>query len=220
MTGAQSESFVQLLESFADDFMHLVQSTDREVLRHCSRALLHDIYSVFPPRTITGHSGADPISVKKLNQGNGLWEVRKEILGWMIDGATRCIELTEKRQEAIQLELKTVLQLRQVPFKRIQKLVGKLRHASIGIPAEKYVFGPSNQIMAMEPTFVIWKRCPAARVTFKDWAALIKEAAAEPTHFNKMVSRPADYKGTLDASSKGAGGIWVLGERDMAPIVW
>ena len=56
-------------------------------------------------------------------------------------------------------------------------MVGKLRHASIGIPAGKYLFGPINQLMAMEPKFVIWKRCPAARIMFKDWAALIKEAA-------------------------------------------
>ena len=77
--------------------MHLVQSTDHEVLRHYSRALLHGIHSVFPPPNITGHSGADPILIKKLNQGDRLWEVRKEILGWMIDGATRCTELTEKR---------------------------------------------------------------------------------------------------------------------------
>ena len=92
LTGAQSEMFVQLLESFVDDFMHLVQSTDPEVLRHCSRALLHGIHSVFPPPKITGHSGADPVSVKKLENGKGI------LVGWMIDGATCCIELTEKNK--------------------------------------------------------------------------------------------------------------------------
>ena len=74
--------------------------------------------------------------------------------------------------------------------------------------------------MEMEPKFVIWKCCPAARVAFKDWSALIKEAAAEPMHVNKLVSGPVNYKGTLDASGEGAGDIWVLGEKDMAPIVW
>jgi len=98
ITGAQSKTFVQLLESFVDDFMHLVQSTDQEVLRHCSKVLLHGIHSVFPPPKITGHSRADPVSVKKLEKGDGIWEVRKEILGWMVDGATHCIELTEKNR--------------------------------------------------------------------------------------------------------------------------
>ena len=57
-------------------------------------------------------------------------------------------------------------------------------------------------------------------MAFKDWTALIKEAGAEPTHVNELVSGPADYKGTLDASGEGAGGIWVSGTKEMAPIVW
>ena len=86
--------------------MHWVQSIDPEALWHYSRALLHGIHSVFLSPQITGHSGAGPISIKKLEKGEGLWEVRKEILGWMIDGTTRCIEL---KQLAIKLELKTVM---------------------------------------------------------------------------------------------------------------
>ncbi|KAL7546138.1 hypothetical protein ACHAWF_014914 [Thalassiosira exigua] len=87
----------------------MVQVTDKEALRHCSRAILHGIHSVFPPPAITGHAGEDPVSLKKLLAGEGLWEVRKEVLGWMMDGATRCIELTEKKQEAILHELRIVL---------------------------------------------------------------------------------------------------------------
>ena len=89
--------------------------------------------------------------MKKLLEGEGLWEVRKEILGWIFDGATRCIELAEKKRDAILAELKTCLRIKSgVGFNRIQKLVGKLRHASIGIPAGKYLFGPINQLMTME----------------------------------------------------------------------
>ena len=66
------------------------------MLRHCSRAVLHGIHSVFPPPNVTGHNGADPVSVKKLLKGEGVWAVRKEIPGWTIDGATMCIELSEK----------------------------------------------------------------------------------------------------------------------------
>lgn len=35
------------------------------------------------------HSSADPISKKKLKEGDGLWEVRKEILGWIFDRVKR-----------------------------------------------------------------------------------------------------------------------------------
>ena len=80
---------------------------------------------MFPPPEVTGHSGQDPVSLKKLLEGEGLWDVRKEILGWMFDGATRCIEITEGRQEKILKELKAVLRIRNgVPFNRFEKSLG------------------------------------------------------------------------------------------------
>ncbi|KAL7555176.1 hypothetical protein ACHAWF_018791 [Thalassiosira exigua] len=170
---------------------------------------------------ITGHSGEEPISMKKLLEGEGLWEVRKEILGWMMDGATRCIELAEKKRKAILAELRTVLRMqRGVPLKQMQKLVGKLRHAAIGIPAGKYLFGPINRLMAREPRKIFWDRATEARRALQDMGQLIREVAAEPTHVNELVPGPPTYKGTPDASGKGAGGVWVPGEKSLVPIVW
>ena len=65
--------------------------------------------SVFLPPAITGHRGEDSVSLKKLDKGDRLWEVRKEVLGWVMDGASRCIELAEKKQTEILKEIKTVL---------------------------------------------------------------------------------------------------------------
>ena len=73
--------FLQVLEVYVDDYLHLVQSKDPSVLRHCNRALLHGIHSVFPPPATSGHSGANPVSIKKLKAREDLWEVRKDILG-------------------------------------------------------------------------------------------------------------------------------------------
>ena len=33
------------------------------------------------------------MSIKKLLEGEGIWETRMEILGWVFDGITRCIKL-------------------------------------------------------------------------------------------------------------------------------
>ena len=221
VSGKDGANFLHMLEVYVDDFISLAQTRDDKKLRHLSRALLHGIHSVFPPPAISGHNGEEPISIKKLKEGEGLWEVRKEILGWVMDGATRCIELAEKKQKAILAELKTVLRIKNgVPFKRVEKLVGKLRHAAIGIPAGKALFGPINQLMGKKPRTLIWDRCPAVCEALRDWKDLIREAAREPTHVNELVPGPADYKGTLDASGEGAGGIWVTGAKEMAPIVW
>ena len=35
---------------------------------------------MFPYSEVTGHMGKDPVSLKKLMEGEGLWDVRKEIL--------------------------------------------------------------------------------------------------------------------------------------------
>ena len=88
---------------------------------------MHGILSVFPPPAVSGNVGDDRISKKKLLDSEGLWEVKKEILGWMMDGASRCTELAEKKRLALLAEFKCVLRMKRgVPFKRFQKVVGKL----------------------------------------------------------------------------------------------
>ena len=67
-----------------------------------------------------------------------------------MDGATQYIRLVEKKQQAIRLELKTVLRIKNgVPFKQIKKLVGKLQHVAISIPARKVLLVPINYLMAL-----------------------------------------------------------------------
>ena len=105
-----------------------------------------------------------------------------------MDGATQCIELAEEKQKLILLELKTVLRTKNgVPFKRVEKLVGKLRHADMGIPAGKALFGPINQLMTRKPRTLIWPRCPEVDEALQDWKQLIREASKEPTHANELV---------------------------------
>ena len=65
-------AFLHLLEVYVDDFIQLAQTTSRDALMHCSRALMHVIHSVFPPPEVTGHAGKDPILLKKLREGKGL----------------------------------------------------------------------------------------------------------------------------------------------------
>lgn len=80
-------AFVNLTEVFVDDFIAATNRTDETYLRHFSRAMLHGVHSIFPPPEVTGHNGEDPVSQKKLAQGEGTWEYTKEILGWLVDGS-------------------------------------------------------------------------------------------------------------------------------------
>ena len=60
-----------------DDFVQMAQTSDRAALRHLIRALLHGVHRVFPPPEVTGHTGQDPVLLKKMMEGEGLWDVRK-----------------------------------------------------------------------------------------------------------------------------------------------
>ena len=109
----------------------MVQTSNVAHLRQVSRGLLHAIYGVFPFSAITGHAGDDPVSIKQLLEEEGTWDVRKEILGWVFDGAKRCIELLVKKLEAITSELRSILRLQYILYKSFEKNVGKFRQRDV-----------------------------------------------------------------------------------------
>ena len=115
-----------MLDVFCNDFIHMAQTSDPAQLLHLSRSLLHVIHSVFPQSQVSGHNGQDPIYNKKLESGKGQWEVRKEVLGWMVDGSTQCIELAWDKQDEIDKDLQKIVRTTKgIPFKRIEKLIEK-----------------------------------------------------------------------------------------------
>ena len=68
------------LEVYVDDFVAMTNNVQEEHLLHWSKAILHGIHSIFPPPTVSLHTGGDPISEKKLAQKEGLWHHEKRNL--------------------------------------------------------------------------------------------------------------------------------------------
>ncbi len=137
-----SDNFLKLIEVYIDDFIGLTQTTDPTQLLHLTRALLKASHSIFPSPDMTGHNGLDPVSLKKLLKGDGLWEVCKEILGWIIDGMHRCIEYPKDKLSKLTADLKVAYQSDTITAKTpLQKLRGRMRHASIGMPAGRPLCG-------------------------------------------------------------------------------
>ena len=56
-----------------DDFILMSPCHSKQEMATISRKGLHAIHGVLSPPTITGYNGDDPISVKKLIEGEGLW---------------------------------------------------------------------------------------------------------------------------------------------------
>jgi hypothetical protein len=131
-----------------DDFIGCTDDLSTSHLTKISRAMLHGIHSIFPPPSITGHKGGDPISEKKLNNLDGLWSQTKEILGWIINGANYTIRLPTAKVEKIVKTLKMLSKTKRISLLKFQRIAGKLLHAAIGIPGGRGLFSQIWSAMA------------------------------------------------------------------------
>jgi hypothetical protein len=217
-----SENTWQMSGVFVDDFiLAAVEDESGSLLLRTARAALHSIHGVFPPPHVSGHTGGkDPVSEKKLGKGDARWAACKEILGFVLNGETRTIQLTSDKATRIVQEIIRVLKKKKVPLKRFQKLLGKLQHAAGILPAAKSLFTPLNVSLRNDPK---WIQIPVdgdVRHALLDFKTLIRSLADRPTHANELGTSNEDYVGYVDASAFGVGGVWFSGMLPLPPTVW
>jgi hypothetical protein len=84
---------------YVDDYiLAAVESPDGSALQRTGRAALQTIHGLFPPPDRSGHvDGKDPISLKKLEAGDAHWAQSKELLGFVLDGQSRTVHLTQRK---------------------------------------------------------------------------------------------------------------------------
>jgi len=216
---------LHLMEVYMDDFIGLAQGLSRCQLTQFTRSVLHGIHLVFPPPDPDENKDDEPISVKKLKQGDGMWSTKKEILGWLFDGVGRCIQLPMEKVEKITQMLKDMLRKRRVRFGDLEKINGKLMHATIGVPNGKGLLSPMIAQLSKKPKTKSYKDhttklSGAAKQAIKDWITLLPVALKEPTLCHDLMPAPADFGGYCDASKAGAGGVWFGLSKQLPPIVW
>jgi len=216
---------LHLMEVYMDNFIGLAQGLSRSQLTRFTRLVLHGIHSVFPPPDLDENKDNKPISIKKLKQGDGMWSTKKEILGWLFDGVSRCMQLPMDKVAKITQMLKDMLQSQLVCFGDIEKINGKLMHATIGVPNGKGLLSPMIAQMAKKPKTKSYKDhttklSDTARQAIKDWIMLLPVAMKEPTLCQDLVPALADFGGYCDVSQTGAGGIWFGLSKKLPPIVW
>ena len=206
------------LEVFVDDFIAAVQTNDTAELRQTSRAMLHGIHAIFPPPDITKHNGYDPVSEKKLHQGEGKWETKKEILGWDIDGASGTIQLPPKKCKIIHTTICKILKKKSISLNKFQKIAGKLQHASFGIPGGKGLFSPLQMALHGSPQFITIT--DTLKSIFTDWKYIINYMKNNLTSVQQLVPKYPSYLGYSDACKLGAGGVWCSGTEPLQPFLW
>ena len=213
---ADLHSIFTLIEVFVDDFIACTDAVSKTHLLQVSRAMLHGIHS------ITGHTGGDPISEKKLDKLEGLWEHTKEILGWILDGANYTIQLPPAKVEKIVKTLKLLSKKRRVRLKDFQKIAGSLHHhASMGIPGGRGLFTTIWKAMANQKSGWI-TITHDVKSMFKDFKWLFEEIANHPINVAQLVPRLPHLHGYTDACKYGAGGVWIipLADGSIRCIFW
>jgi hypothetical protein len=205
---------------YVDDFiLAVVENEERTLMRRVSRATLHAIHSIFPPPERSGHiGGKDPVSQKKLEKGDARFDIEKEILGFLINGAERTVRLSDAKAKAITDEIGRVLRKSHVPLKRFRSLLGRLQHAARILPSAKGMFSPLNKATKGDPKEVGLGKHSESRAALIDLKHLIQSLASRPTHVSELVEYEPELAGTCDASAMGAGGVWLGYETQ--PTVW
>lgn len=208
----------KLLEVFVDDFVGMANATNLPHFRQLSRAMLHGVHSIFTPPHISNHDGGDPISEKKMNQGDGTWNTTKEILGWEFDGAEYTIKLPNQKCNEIIKMIRKLIKQKRASLNKFQKMAGKLQHASFGLPGGTSLFSPIQRAMAGDPDFI--NITPDIKQVLQDWRYIIQIMMKQPTSVLQLVVNYPDYIGYSDACRLGAGGIWCSGLKTLQPFLW
>ena len=207
------------LEVFVDDFIAMTQNVSR--IQHLTRSILHGIEEVFPSIEVTGHvAGREPVSEKKVKRGEANWEVTKDVLGWLVDGDNRTVQLTPDKAKAYGDELKKLLRKKKIPLARFRKIVGKLRFAALCLPAGRALMTPLNMAMRGKPRDIGSGKHSEVHESLGDWLQLIKSLASRPTSVHELVAKSIDFYGYCDACKTGAGGVWLPFNTDLDPFIW
>ena len=125
---ARTTTPTTLLQVYVDDFCNATtQSLDGSHVPLIRRVSIHGVHAFFPETAVTGHkNGKEPLSDKKLEQGDGNFVSTKDMIGFTFDGVKRTIRLPPVKAKAYIRETHRMLRRKSVPLKDLQTLVGKL----------------------------------------------------------------------------------------------
>jgi hypothetical protein len=208
-TNRDKDPFKYLIEVYVDDFMGLAIPTSKRTLDHVANGVMCGIHDVFPRNS---NEEDDPISLKKLLQGDGAWDTMKDLLGFVTDG----------KRDALIATLTTWLRSSRknkhfgIPFVEFRSAIYKIRHAFMSIPAGKGLLSPFYRILSAQPQVAFLQRNKTLQQALAETRTFLRDSIAHPTHCRSLVTGWPDFVGICDASKHGVGGI-VVGELRAAP---
>lgn len=203
---------------YVDDFILAAQTKRHQ--RRVLRAALHSIDSVLRPlATDDRPSRKEPVSVKKLRQGDACWSTRKTILGWDLDTVAGTLHLPPHRLARLYALLDAFPSTRRrVPLAAWHQLLGELRSMATALPGARGLFsilqdalrkGDRNRVRLTRSVFD----------SLADFRAIADSLRDRPTRFRELVPIGDPIaRGACDACQRGMGGVWFL--PSLPPLLW
>ena len=216
------------IDVYVDDFLALAQRPhNKERVRN---TLLHAVDSVFRPSDFRdNYDRRQPVSIKKLQQGDLSWSTCKKILGWIVDTVSMTISLPPHRQQRLHDILYSIPpQQKRISIKKWYKILGELRSMSLALPGSRNLF--SNLQLALS------QASPSGRIalkkgvhsTIQDFKWMLQDISNRPTRIAEVVPLLPSAMGYHDAAGTGAGGVWFPtpdlhprgSTKQNQPLVW
>jgi hypothetical protein len=209
----QSTGFVYKVEVYVDDFMSLVIPVTKAKTCHVVTAMMTGIRNVFPPNV---DDSCNPISEKKLIQGERHYFTQKTLLGFDFDGVNKMIWLEGAKREKLLTLLKGWVQMGTqgmagILFKEFEFTVAKIRYAFTCIPAGVGLLSPCNRVLRARQNYVFLNHNQRLLTTLEGCCTLLRESTWEPTKCRELTCGWSDFVGIVDASGQGVGGV-IFGE--------
>ena len=225
-----SKKPAQYIDVFVDDFLALCQGNKNR--RYVRRTLLKAVDSVFRPLDFYDDlSRREPVSIKKLRQGDVSWNTIKLVLGWVIDTAASTITLPEHRQQRLADILSSIPRSqKRLSIKKWHKVLGELRSMALALPGARSMFSHMQHALSTSK---------GARISLKkdvhaalaDFQWMLDDISNRPTRIQELIPLATSALGFHDSSGKAVGGVWfphtVLNPRSAPtaipshrPLVW
>lgn len=219
---------VSYVDVFVDDFIGLCQGKRNS--RRVRRILMHSIDEVFRPNgPDDSQHRKEPVSIKKLRDGDCSWTTIKKVLGWIIDTVNLTISLPDRRVQRLGEILASIPpHQKRTSMKKWHKVLGELRSMSIALPGAKNLFSSMQNALSLSANGHRVALNKGVHDALNDFRWMYADISNRPTRIAELVPLDPSLDGHHDASGKGTGGAWFPGEHVVprgsvaagAPVVW
>ena len=150
----------------------------------------------------------EPISVKKLRQGDASWSTVKTVLGWVIDSVAMTITLPERRLNRLAELLASIPSTQhRLALKKWHSLLGELRSMSLALPGTRGLFSALQAALRTSDGHRL-RLDKGFHDALNDFRWIHQDLDGRPTRLQELVPVAPTLTGAHDASGKGAGGVW------------